>query len=344
MTAGHSEVGRGLRQLRHARDKSLTVIAGLAGISASYLSRLENGERALDRRSLIVALANALEVAPTEITGAELAMPGKADDDRAVSEVRLALLAVSLDEPRGELQPVEQLSARVKSVLAAQNNANTSWVGAALPGLIRDLHAVARVQDGEPEVLRLLTLAHMQGTQAWLCTVGAPIDLAWQAAALARAAAERLDEPTSLGVSAYGTALGLLGAGAFELAATTLTTVDLPLATTEDLQLAGSLALASSLIYATREDQAERSAALDYAAELAERTGETNVSGFGFGPPTSRCGGCSAPWRPANIPRSPPSPRRSTRAHSPSGPVRPSTGANMAGLSHGRPNGGIRPC
>jgi transcriptional regulator with XRE-family HTH domain len=277
-------MGRRLRQLRHARDKSLTVIAGLAGISASYLSRLENGERALDRRSLIVALANALEVAPTEITGVELATPGKADDDRAVSEIRLALLAVSLDEPQGEPQPVEQLRARVKAALAAQNNADTSSVGAALPGLIRDLHTTGRARKSEPEVLRLLTLAHMQGTQAWLSTVGAPIDLSWQAAALARAAAERLDEPTSLGVSAYGTALSLLGAGAFDLAATTLATVDLPLVTTEDLQLAGSLALASSLIYAAREDRAERSAALDYAAELAERTGETNVLGFGFGP------------------------------------------------------------
>lgn len=56
--------GRVLRQIRHARGKSLETIAGLAGISASHLSRLESGERALDRRSRIVALANALEVSP----------------------------------------------------------------------------------------------------------------------------------------------------------------------------------------------------------------------------------------------------------------------------------------
>jgi transcriptional regulator with XRE-family HTH domain len=61
-------LGRRLRQIRHSRRKSLRVIAELAGISPSYLSRIENGERALDRRSLIVALANALEVAPTELT------------------------------------------------------------------------------------------------------------------------------------------------------------------------------------------------------------------------------------------------------------------------------------
>lgn len=64
-----SDTGRRLRQIRHARGKSLSAVAGLAGITPSYLSRLESGARALDRRSLIVALATAPEVAPSELTG-----------------------------------------------------------------------------------------------------------------------------------------------------------------------------------------------------------------------------------------------------------------------------------
>jgi Helix-turn-helix domain len=36
-------VGARLREIRKARGKSLTVIAGLAGISESYLSLLETG-------------------------------------------------------------------------------------------------------------------------------------------------------------------------------------------------------------------------------------------------------------------------------------------------------------
>ncbi len=62
-------IGRRLRSIRHGRRKSLRVIADLAGISAGHLSRIENGERALDRRSLTVALADALQVAPQELTG-----------------------------------------------------------------------------------------------------------------------------------------------------------------------------------------------------------------------------------------------------------------------------------
>lgn len=278
-----SEVGRRLRQIRQAQGKSLKVIADRAGISVGHLSHLESGTRALDRRSLVVSLAGALEVAPSEITGAALELPREPGDDRGLVDVRHALLAVSLNEPHGEIQPVEQLRARVAAVLEAQNNADSATVGAALPSLIRDLHATLAAHRDEREVLRLLALAHMQGTQAWLAAIGAPIDLSWQAATLARQAGERLNERPSLAIGAYGTAMGLLAAGSFELAARTLDTVELEPATPEDMQLSGSLALASSLVAAARKDQAEHDAALEYAAEMAERTGETNMMGFGFG-------------------------------------------------------------
>jgi transcriptional regulator with XRE-family HTH domain len=279
------ELGRKLRQLRQARGKSLAVVAGRAGISAGHLSRLEHGQRALDRRSLIIKLAEALDVAPSEITGASLTVPGERDDDRALSDVRMALFAVGMGEPRGEVQPVDQLSTHVHQVVAAENDCRTATVGAALPSLIRDLHTTARAaQSDQQELLRLLTLAHMQGTQAWLTQIGAPLDLSWQAALLARDAAERLDEPTSHAISAFGTSLGLLSAGALDLAGRTLNTFTMPTDTPEDMQLNGMLALSASLIAAARGDSAERKAALEHAAELADRTGETNRLGFGFGP------------------------------------------------------------
>lgn len=278
------DIGRRVRQIRHARGKSLRVVAELAGISKSYLGMIELGDRSVDRRSLVVALANALEVAPSELTGtAPSLLAHELGADRALADVRLSLLAVSLGEPRGEVSSVESLRSRVAAVLTAQNDADSNAVGVALPSLIRDLHTTASV-DGHPAVLRLITLAHMQGTQAWLAAIGGPLDLAWQAATLSRQAAERVDEPLSLGISAYGTALGLLASGALDLAAQAVWSVELPLITETNLQLAGSLALADALISSARQDDARRGAALDQAAELAARTGETNVLGFGFGP------------------------------------------------------------
>ena len=102
-------VGARLRQVRNSREKSLRVVAGLAGISKSRLSQLERGERALDSRSETVALANALQVAPSELIKLPVPAPGNGDAETAVIAVRHALTAVSRDRPRGEILPVEVL-------------------------------------------------------------------------------------------------------------------------------------------------------------------------------------------------------------------------------------------
>ncbi|MGB6162292.1 MAG: helix-turn-helix transcriptional regulator [Pseudonocardiaceae bacterium] len=59
-------IGRRIRWIRKARDKSLRVIAGLAGMSRSTLHRVEHGQRDVTL-SEIVALANALEIAPSKL-------------------------------------------------------------------------------------------------------------------------------------------------------------------------------------------------------------------------------------------------------------------------------------
>jgi hypothetical protein len=285
VSGAYTEIGRTLRQLRHARGKSLAVIAGLAGISPSYLSRLENGERALDRRSLLVALADALEVSPMEITGGAAITPGEVGEDRRLIAVRMAMMSVDMNEPRGQVRPAGTLAARVEALLEAQRDCRLGEVGESLPALIRDLHTTLAAGRDEREVLRLIALTHVQGTQAWLTDIGASCDLAWQAATLARRAAERLsDDPMTHAVSAFGTAFGLMGAGAFDLAAATLTVPEVGTASGEAMQVTGMLALTSSLVAASRGHPAERAAALAEASELAERTGDGNALWFGFGP------------------------------------------------------------
>lgn len=85
-------IGRRLRQIRKSRDKPLVVIAGLAGISKSHLSRIELGERALDSRSELVALANALQIAPSELTTLPVPAPANGDNNAAVKAIRRALI------------------------------------------------------------------------------------------------------------------------------------------------------------------------------------------------------------------------------------------------------------
>ncbi|SFE04316.1 Helix-turn-helix domain-containing protein [Actinopolyspora alba] len=279
-----SDIGRKLRQIRHVRGKSLSVVAGLAGISASYLSRLESGERALDRRSLITSLAEALEVAPTELTESTLGGAGEANEDGQLNEVRLALLGASIGEPRGQVWPVAGLNDRLAALLSAQQACRHAEVGQELPGLIRDTHETLRAGKHDGAVLRSLVLLHVQGTQAWLRDVGASLDLGWQAAQLAQQAAHHLDEPLMLGVAGFGVSHGLMAAGAFDLATDTLKAVSPGTATSEDMQLSGMLAFTNSLLAAAAGRTNERTPPLEHAAELAERTGEANALWFGFGP------------------------------------------------------------
>lgn len=281
MDAENNGIGERLRRIRRSRGKSQAVIAGLAGISESHLSRLESGERALDRRSLIVALADALEVAPSELTALPIPAPGDGAADAAVDAVRSALQAVAMGVPAGQVQPVEQLSARVHAVLDAKQRCHHGEVSVTLPGLIRDLHTTIDAGRDVAELLRLAVLLHHSGTQAYLHGVGAPVDLCWSAARLAGEAAEELDEPVSLGVAAFGQANGLLSWGAFDLAHEALRRADEP---GDDLPLAGMLTLSESLLAAAEHRQADVDAALEQANEMAARTGEGNAHYMGFGP------------------------------------------------------------
>ena len=282
-----STIGRQLRLIRRSRGLSQQVIADLAGISKSHLSRLESGQRALDRRSLIIALANALQVSPTELT--EMALPDLADDSGVgaqVDQVRVALLGVGMSAPAGAPQPAEVLRGRVARLLDDQQGCRHEQVAAALPGAIGDLHATIAAGTDGPALAELAILLHVQGIQAWLRDVGGPLDLGWQAATLAQQQAQRIDDARLLGLAAFGTGHGLLAAGAFDLAEHRLHTATSAISTIDvgGMQLAGMLLFTSSLLAAARRDPSEAAVALDAAAELAARTGEANAFWFGFGP------------------------------------------------------------
>jgi len=86
-------IGRRLREIRIWRDKTLRVVAERAGITESYLCRLELDRCQVTRRSLLEALAAALEVAPGELTGAHelTSAEGMGEVHTAVVALRVAL-------------------------------------------------------------------------------------------------------------------------------------------------------------------------------------------------------------------------------------------------------------
>lgn len=274
-----------MRQIRKARDKSLVVAAGLAGMSKSKLHRIERGEDALEKLSDIVALAGALQIAPSDLMRLPVPAPSNGHTDAAADEVRLALTAVSRHQPGGQVVPVQVLRDRVNAVQDALHQCRQHELAAMLPGLIRDVHTTLAVGRDVAELLDLAVFLHVQGVGHWLREVGAPLDLRRENdVILAYRLAERRDTPIALGLAAYGATRVMLATGAFELARMDLAAVEVPTATVESAHLAGMLALSAALVAGASSHPADAAAAAERAAELAARTGEGTAYGLGFGP------------------------------------------------------------
>ena len=279
-------IGARLHRIRKSRDKSLQVVADLTGgvVSASTLSRIENGLRVLDRRSEIVAIANVLQIAPSELTRQPEPAPVNGDADSAVVAVRQALTAVSRNRPGGRVLPVDVLQIQVSDVLDAGRLCRQAKLGTVLPVLIRDLHTSIAAGRDVAELLELAVMLHTQGTHAWLRVMSARVEVRSLATLVARQAAEYRDQPTTLGLAVWGDGLAMLASGDFDLARAELDAVTVPTNTSESMQLEGMLALCRSLVAAADKRPADVDVALDYAGELAERTGEGNAYWLGFGP------------------------------------------------------------
>src|SRR4029453_14272870 len=98
-------VGQNVRTWRRRRGgMSQKALAGLAGLSQSYLSQIESGERPLDRKATQIAIANALNVSVTQLLGE----PGTPDDptrQRALAHVE-AIRASVIELGAGERRAI----------------------------------------------------------------------------------------------------------------------------------------------------------------------------------------------------------------------------------------------
>ena len=279
-------IGARLRQVRDSRGKSLRVVAGLAGISKSNLSEIERGGHAPSLRQ-IVALANALEVAPSELTRLPLPAPANGHTDSTTEAVRLALDAIDIDRPDGLVLPVAVLRDQVAQIHRQRRACQFAEVATDLPGSIRNLHTALATGADHGEVLDLAVYLHVHVTRLWLAHAGAPDDLLRRTVFLIRRLAQERDEATTLGAAMFVVADALLAGGAFQLGQAELGSLTLPPTTADTAGLVGLVTATQAMAAVLDGRPGDVAAPMEAAVELAERfgaTGETDSLGFLFGP------------------------------------------------------------
>ncbi|XRQ15048.1 helix-turn-helix domain-containing protein [Actinomadura welshii] len=279
-------IGARLRALRRWRGMTLDQLAGQAGLSKSFLSMAERGQRALDRRSHISALAKTLRVSETDLVGAPhlTADPVQAAPHATVPAVRAALLTNTLTAPATDrARPLSELAAEMERI--DRSEYQHTEVGERLPALLDELHVHACAPaDEAAHRLALQTLIEAFQTATFTSKDLGYGDLAHIAAMRADEAARILDDPVSTGKAA-----------SLRIHTMPTTTRERTLAAAEEaagrlephvrddlgVQVLGMLTLAASMTATVACDYERAGHWLDQAAGLAERTPDTPSENWG---------------------------------------------------------------
>jgi transcriptional regulator with XRE-family HTH domain len=284
-----NEVGGRLREIRAWRGQSLEVTAGLAGISYGYLGKLERGEKQVNSRRLLEALASALRVAPQELTGQPYppADPLSGEVHATLAGVESALENYDLGvDPGVVARSWPEMAAAVTELTELRAQADYAAQGRLLPGLLAELHALY-VRDPQHRRDVLVALMYAYHAAASLCNNLGVRGLPLLAARLAQNCAQELDEPEWLGYAAY--LRGMMGGPhgrqhQYELsvnAAERLANTPGPNA----VQVTGTLHFIAAYACATQGDAARTYDHLAEADALARRLPEhrENFAGLCFG-------------------------------------------------------------
>lgn len=283
-------LGERVRRYRQMRGLSLRVCADLAGISPSWLSRVERGLRSLERRTHIENLAAVLQISATELLGT----PYPPDDPQhrasggCVEGVRSVLIGTDLGRGNGiapwrPIEELERLTAEALTLLHRHGDVGAAAVHQ--PDVLAELHA--HVADGRDRdrALRALALAAIvsSSTMRWLGSS----DLSWLAAARAREAARALGDPGLIGLAEWR-AVGAARPYSLALARVETAIEELDPDVGDDmerLQVLGILHLHASMDAAVVGQAADSRAHFDEATELVARTsGAADPFEIYFGP------------------------------------------------------------
>jgi len=179
-------------------------LAGLAGLSSSFISMVETGQRSLDRRSYIAAVASALRVSETDLVGGPHLSKDRqqADPHATIPALREALQTNKLNAPAVDsARPLPELAGLVNNrIEPLRAGADYSAAGSLLPAVLDELHwYTAQRADEATRQLALETLIEACIAAGLTAKNLGYLDLAHVAALRAEEAATLLNDPVQRG-------------------------------------------------------------------------------------------------------------------------------------------------
>lgn len=201
-------IGLRVARWRDAAGMSQQTLADRVGYSREYISMIESGKRPVTKRATLIALASALGVSITDLTGQPSA-PKSADDLAIYASV--PALRGALDDDPDTSQPVDiaTLAAAVDRAMAARMSCEYREVAGTLPGLVADTRRADA--EGIPGGADLLVRALV--TAALTIKPFGHIDLSARYAERAELVARRLGDPAAVGAARFAGAQTALASG-----------------------------------------------------------------------------------------------------------------------------------
>ncbi len=269
--------GRRLREVRCWRQLTLREAAGLAGLSFSFWGQVERGEKPVTNRNTLEAMAGALRVHPTELTGQPWTQrdTGHAEAQTGLKRIEIAVerfeLGVDSEVPvRAWPQIQDDIDRLVRLNLDVVDHAVQGALASALVGELQA--AYVRLLQRRREVLLGLINAYRVAIMTTQDLGG--IGLPGMAARAVQQCAEALDDPVWLGCAAYvrGQATGDLDRAAhYRRSVTVAQTLTSRLDSSDALQACGKLHLLAAKLASKRGDHDTSATHLQEASALAAR-------------------------------------------------------------------------
>ena len=282
--ADEERTGTRLRRLRRSQGMSQGRLAGLSGLSKSFISMVETGQRSLDRRRDVARIAAALRVSETDLTGGPhlTADRDQAEPHYGIPALRVALTTASLTAPAVDrARPLAGLARMVgEQAEPMRRNCDYTSLGRVLPVVLDELHwHAASPVDEAAHRDALMALVDACVCATFMAKRLNYPDLAHLAALRAREAAALLADPVAQGKADFAVlnTLPRAGAGGRALSAAqrAATALEPHASDREGLSVLGMLTLHAALSAAVLQRGSQATGWIEAASQIAARLPDT---------------------------------------------------------------------